>query len=94
MLHTLRRHKLITAIILMDVLSIVVAVIAESAFFCDQAADHDQPCPGFWSSEHMADLFYNAAMNWQSELTFGVVLVYVVHKLGKHDDMDEDAPDV
>lgn len=53
---------------------------AERGYFCDQASDHKNPCPSFWSSEHLHDWIYNAASNWQSELFFGVLLVVLLHK--------------
>lgn len=54
---------------------------AEWGYFQDQAKDHGASIPThYFSSEHLHDLIYNAAANWQSELLFGVLLVWLLHK--------------
>jgi hypothetical protein len=63
-----------------------VFVVSEYGYFCDQASDHHSRCAGFWSSEHLHDLLYNASANWQSELWFGVLLVILLHKARGGDD--------
>lgn len=73
-------HWLTAVVFVLASATSVVFVWHERGYFCDQASDHHQPCPGFWSSEHLHDLIYNASANWQSELWFGVLLVILLHR--------------
>jgi hypothetical protein len=81
----LRRHALVVGVAVLGALSFALFTWAEFGYFCDQAGDHDQSCPGFWSSEHLHDWVYNAASNWQSELLFGILLLVILLKIeGAH----------
>jgi hypothetical protein len=74
-------HWLTLIVVVLAVGTTAVFVFSEYGYFCDQASDHHtSPCPGFWSAQHLHDLLYNAAANWQSELWFGVLLVILLHK--------------
>lgn len=81
----LRRHALVCAVTVLGMGSFALFSWSERGYFCDQASDHHQPCPAFWSSEHIHDWIYNAASNWQSELLFGILLLVVLLKIeGQH----------
>lgn len=73
-------HWLTFVVGLLAVVFFIAFTWGEYGYFCDQAKDHHNVCPGFWSSEHMHDWVYNAASNWQSELFFGVLLVILLHR--------------
>lgn len=73
-------HWLTGVVAVLAFASFAVFSWAERGYFCDQAKDHGNACPSFWSSEHMHDWIYNTASNWQSELFFGVLLVILLHK--------------
>lgn len=61
--------------------AMVLYMWAEWGYFRDQAKSHGDPVPTeYFSSSHLHDLIYNAAANWQSELLFGVLLVWLLHK--------------
>lgn len=73
-------HWLTIAVTLLAIGWFIAFSWAEYGYFCDQAADHNHNCSGFWSITHLHDWIYNAASNFQSELFFGVLLVILLHK--------------
>jgi hypothetical protein len=84
----IRQHKLFMIVL-------TLALISWVTFFCDQGREHgNKGCESFWSMAHIHDMVYNLAANWQSELTFGVLLVLVLNKLGDRDSEDKDAKDI
>jgi len=81
----LKRHALVVTVSVLGVAMFALFSWAERGYFCDQASDHGQKCPSFWSSEHLHDWIYNAASNWQSELLFVILLVVLLLKIeGSH----------
>lgn len=76
----LRRNLLLLGGIALLALSLAVATWAEWHYFVDQAVTHGERPPGFWSAAHVHDWLYNAAMNWQSELAFGLVFVVLLNR--------------
>jgi hypothetical protein len=77
----LREHALVVGVAVFGGLSFAVFSWAEYGYFCDQSADHQQPCPGFWSEQHLHDWIYNAASNWQSEALIGILMLVLLLKL-------------
>ena len=84
----IRRHSLALTVAALALAALVLFVWSEFSYFCDQQSQWNevlravhgqpQPCPSFWSRDHMHDLLYNAASNWQSELLFGILLVLIL----------------
>lgn len=77
-----RRHSLTLILLAVGVGALALFMWAEYGYFCDQAKSHHETCGGYWSAEHMHDLIYNAASNWQSEILFGTVLIFVLRAQG------------
>lgn len=73
-------HWLTAVVGVLAIASFATFTWAEYGYTCDQARDHGNTCPGFWSSIHLHDWIYNTTSNWQSELFFGVLLVILLHK--------------
>jgi hypothetical protein len=91
----IRQHKLFMIVLTLALISWVTFFWAEYGYFCDQGREHgNKGCESFWSMAHIHDMVYNLAANWQSELTFGVLLVLVLNKLGDRDSEDKDAKDI
>lgn len=78
----LSRHSLTLSLLAVGVAAFALYMWAEYGYFCDQARSHHEACGAFWSAEHMHDLVYNAASNWQSEVLFGGFLIYVLRARG------------
>lgn len=77
----LREVPLFVFVALLAVASLAVFTWAEWHFYVLNEASHHAHAV-FWSRGHLYDWLYNAAANWQSELIFGVVLVWWLHKRG------------
>lgn len=77
----IRRHALVLGVAVFGIVSFAAFTWSEYGYFCDQASDHRQPCPGFWSSEHLHDWIYNATSNWQSEALIGILMLALLLKL-------------
>jgi hypothetical protein len=85
----LREHSLTLILLAIGAAAFALFTWGEYGYFCDQARTHHETCTGFWSPEHLHDWAYNASSNWQSEVLFGAVLIYVLKARGARERGDE-----
>lgn len=82
MLDTLRHHKLLIAVVVFGLASLVGFTWGVYIDYVDRAAEHHEHAV-FWSTSFAATWLYNATSNWQSEALVGILLVVLLKRKGE-----------